>query len=208
MAMGTDGHGHRHTHTHKHTHTHICMCECVCACMCICICIYICMCEPELWSFNDPTLPQVKSECIRRTCDRLAAVDAAAPCEHGVARSSCTRGCRKDRPCDRQCKLSESHFRFDVRLDLQVGRGARAGRCIRFWGLRWGCARLPAASAPGLGSPLPHLHGDWAHPAATSAPGLGSPLPTSAPGLWARQVRQTETEVLVEEICSASCTCK
>ena len=45
----------------------------------------------------------------------------------------------------------------------------------------------PATSASGLGSPLPHLHRDWAHPChictgtglapATSAPGLGSPLP-------------------------------
>ena len=44
-----------------------------------------------------------------------------------------------------------------------------------------------ATSAPGLGSPLPHLHRDWAHPGhictgtgltpATSAPGLGSPRP-------------------------------
>ena len=62
-------------------------------------------------------------------------------------------------------------------------------------------------SAPGLGSPQPHLRRDWAHPAlicadwahpchigtgtgptpATSAPGVGSPLPTSAPGLGAPQ---------------------
>ena len=44
-----------------------------------------------------------------------------------------------------------------------------------------------AASAPGLGSPLPRLHRDWAHPChicigtgltpATSASGRGSPLP-------------------------------
>jgi hypothetical protein len=49
-------------------------------------------------------------------------------------------------------------------------------------------------SALGLGSPLPHLRRDWAHPChicagtgltpATSAPGLGlAPLPTSAPRL-------------------------
>ncbi len=48
-------------------------------------------------------------------------------------------------------------------------------------------AHNTATSAPGLGSPLPHLHRDWAHPChictgtrlapATSAPGLGSPLP-------------------------------
>ncbi len=51
----------------------------------------------------------------------------------------------------------------------------------------------PPTSAPGLDSPLPHLHQDWTHPyhictgtgltPTTSAPGLGSPLPTSAPGL-------------------------
>jgi hypothetical protein len=45
----------------------------------------------------------------------------------------------------------------------------------------------PATSAPGLGSPLPHLRRDWARPchictwtglsSATSAPGLGSALP-------------------------------
>jgi hypothetical protein len=45
----------------------------------------------------------------------------------------------------------------------------------------------PATSAPGLGSPVPHLHRVRAHPChictgtgltpATSAPGLGSPLP-------------------------------
>ena len=31
----------------------------------------------------------------------------------------------------------------------------------------------PATSVPGLGSPLPHLHRDWAGPAATAAPKLG-----------------------------------
>ena len=57
-----------------------------------------------------------------------------------------------------------------------------------------GTALAAATSAPGLGSPLPHLHQDWAHrcricagtglaPLPTSAQGLGSPLPTSAPGL-------------------------
>jgi hypothetical protein len=45
----------------------------------------------------------------------------------------------------------------------------------------------PGHIAPGLGSPLPHPHRDWAHPShirtgtgltpPTSAPGLGSPLP-------------------------------
>jgi hypothetical protein len=50
-----------------------------------------------------------------------------------------------------------------------------------------GTGLTPATSAPGLRSPLPHLHRDWAHPChtstgtalapATSAPGLRSPLP-------------------------------
>ena len=40
-----------------------------------------------------------------------------------------------------------------------------------------GTGLTPARSAPGLNSPLPHLHRDWAHSPATSAPGLGSPLP-------------------------------
>ena len=49
----------------------------------------------------------------------------------------------------------------------------------------------PSTSAPGLGSPLPHLHCDWAHPChvcagtgltpATSAPGLGFAGPLPAP---------------------------
>jgi hypothetical protein len=50
-----------------------------------------------------------------------------------------------------------------------------------------GTGLAAATSAPGLGSPLPHLHQDWAHPChiragtglapATSAPGLDSPRP-------------------------------
>ena len=50
-----------------------------------------------------------------------------------------------------------------------------------------GTGLIPATSAPGHGSPLPHLHRDRAHPchictgtglaAATSAPELGPPLP-------------------------------
>ena len=50
-----------------------------------------------------------------------------------------------------------------------------------------GTGLAPATSAPGLGSPLPHLHRNWARPChictgtgltpATSGPGLGSPLP-------------------------------
>ena len=39
-----------------------------------------------------------------------------------------------------------------------------------------GAGLAPATSAPGLGSPPPHLRRDWAHPPATSAPGQRSPL--------------------------------
>jgi hypothetical protein len=56
-----------------------------------------------------------------------------------------------------------------------------------------GTGLTPATSAPGMGSPLPHLRRDWAHPChictgtaltpATSAPGPRSAPATSAPGL-------------------------
>jgi hypothetical protein len=54
-------------------------------------------------------------------------------------------------------------------------------------GCRTGCGRCctglaPATSAPGLGSPLPHLRRDWAHPSHIRA-GTGLTPPTSAPGL-------------------------
>jgi hypothetical protein len=69
----------------------------------------------------------------------------------------------------------------------------------------------PATSAPGLGSPPPHLHRDWAHPRhictgtglipphlhrdwahpATSAPGLGLSLPHSAPA-WPRRAHNLD----------------
>jgi hypothetical protein len=39
-----------------------------------------------------------------------------------------------------------------------------------------------AASAPGLGPPLPHLHQDWAHPSRICT-GTGPTPPASAPGL-------------------------
>jgi hypothetical protein len=73
---------------------------------------------------------------------------------------------------------------FMEHLSALSRSGVRAVRPI-------GSAR--ATSAPGLGSPLPHLRQDWAHPChicagtglthATSAPGLGSAAATSAPGL-------------------------
>ncbi len=38
-----------------------------------------------------------------------------------------------------------------------------------------GTGLTPSTSAPGLGSPRPPLHRDWAHPRPASAAGLGSP---------------------------------
>ena len=70
----------------------------------------------------------------------------------------------------------------------------RRGGDRRYWHCAHPCPHLytgtgltAATSAPGLGSPLPPLRQDWAHPChlcagtgltpAISAPGLGSPLP-------------------------------
>jgi hypothetical protein len=74
-----------------------------------------------------------------------------------------------------------------------VGNGLQRGAYIvepRLYGFTGAPTRLevpPPSSAPGLGSPRPHLRRDWAHPARicagtaltppTSAPGLGSPRP-------------------------------
>ena len=49
---------------------------------------------------------------------------------------------------------------------IHHGTGALASR-PRLHG-EWGAGLAPATSAPGLGSPLPHLHRDWAHSAARS----------------------------------------
>jgi hypothetical protein len=67
---------------------------------------------------------------------------------------------------------------------------------------------------PGLGSPVPYLHREWAHPAhicagsaldictgteltrATSAPGLGSPPGASAPGLGSAGAGQPRARAL------------
>ncbi len=68
----------------------------------------------------------------------------------------------------------------------------------------------PATSAPGLGSPLPHLHRDRGSPPPTSAPGLGPPLAaTSAPGLVVAQVMRltsaaNEERALRSELASRS----
>ena len=71
-----------------------------------------------------------------------------------------------------------------ARVVLTFGRGfARHGRSCPVVDWPTGTGLTAATSAPGLGSPLPHLHRDWARPchictgtgltAATSSPGLG-----------------------------------
>jgi hypothetical protein len=82
-----------------------------------------------------------------------------------------------------------------------------------------GTGLTPATSAPGLGSPLPHLHRDRANPChictetalapATSAPGLGEPLPllctgTGRPGTCTRTPRPL-VPVLHTVLCFADC---
>jgi hypothetical protein len=74
----------------------------------------------------------------------------------------------------------------------------------------------PATSAPGLGSPLPHLRRDWAHAChiyagtglapATSAPGLGCPV-ASAPSTalrfaWPRSGAMAERLFLLPAACA------
>ncbi len=85
----------------------------------------------------------------------------------------------------------------DVATGLSVVHAHKARPPHRVFTCTWQCAfagtgPTPATSAPGLGSPLPRLHLDWAHPChictgngltpATSAPGLGalSECPESA----------------------------
>ena len=52
-----------------------------------------------------------------------------------------------------------------------------------------GTGLTPATSAPGLGSPLPHLHWDWAHPCHICT-WTGLTPATSAPGPSTRRVRR------------------
>ncbi len=77
---------------------------------------------------------------------------------------------------------------------------SRRAPTTQSWGEKWfrgnpchiciGTRLTSATSAPGLGSPLPHLRRDWAHPCHICA-GTGLTAATSAPGLgWAeRQTR-------------------
>jgi hypothetical protein len=78
-------------------------------------------------------------------------------------------------------------------LLYNTGGATQALAALHMWTVRdrrhicAGTGLTPATSAPGLGSPLPHLHRDWAHPChistgtrpipATSALGLGPSLP-------------------------------
>ena len=80
-----------------------------------------------------------------------------------------------------------------------------------------GTGLTPPTSAPGLGSPLPHLRQDWAHPshicagtgltAPTSAPGLGSPLPHLRQD-WAHP-SHIRTRTAQHRLCAhVRCTCE
>jgi hypothetical protein len=135
--------------------------------------------------------------------------EAAAPAREGTGASpNCSVGQERPGPsgcCPLRCRLL--HAAWALRLVCCVRRGARARhsalrvRCafpttvcrprMRLRGCLARCCTgtglAPARSAPALGSPLPHLHLDWARPCqictwtglapATSGPGLGSPQP-------------------------------
>ena len=113
-------------------------------------------------------------------------------------RMGCTERLYRDRacPCDSWLGLCPS-------LPLSAGTGLPPLATCAGTGQTPGtsapglCSRDPATSVLDLGSPLPHLHRDWAHPCcirtrtvltpATSAPGLlklGSLLPSYARGLF------------------------
>jgi hypothetical protein len=82
----------------------------------------------------------------------------------------------------RRCYSSEALMRWQMLSSVRAARSGTKGA-------------HPSASAPGLGSLLPHLHQDSARPRhicgwtglapATPASGPGSPRTTSAPGLHA-----------------------
>ena len=98
-------------------------------------------------------------------------------------------GVRKVRSCRHaKCRLGYGAGCVDT-VPCAQGRAPTH----KVWRAR--CNSRRATGVAGLGSPLPHLRRDSAHPSfictgtwltpATSALGLGSPLPTSAPGLGA-----------------------
>ena len=66
----------------------------------------------------------------------------------------------------------------------KAGGQSQAGPCRQG---DTGPRRNPPTSALGLGSPLPHLHRDWAQPS-HACTGTGLTPPTSAPGLGTPQV--------------------
>ena len=108
--------------------------------------------------------------------------------------------------------------------DDRLGRPARA--CTHPCHICTGTGLTPATSAPGLGSPMPRLHRDWAqrcHICTGTGPHLprllGSPLPrlhrdwptaaTSAPGLGLRAARSapaSPTRRIWSGLCDASST--
>ena len=105
-----------------------------------------------------------RRECCART--------STAPPWHATAGPSDDRpGYCRDEPnctCGKRGLLSP--------CDISDGTGARpCDICSE-------AERAAPASAPGLGSPLPHLHRDWAHPSHICT-GTGLTPPTSAPGL-------------------------
>jgi hypothetical protein len=137
------------------------------------------------------------------TSEYPSTLGSLTPLTHSVTRSADLRPCTLGLPtgnefqcgCYRGCCYRAVTYRHRTAHEAQSG------------GVVFGCAQnafgagdmkgggtdakvTPLAaptSAPGLGSPLPHLLRDWAHPShiysgtwlapATSAPGLGSPLP-------------------------------
>ena len=96
------------------------------------------------------------------------------------------------------CILARSHAQHHMAPMHGMARLARALThprwhiCEGVWLLalrRRIVARAAATSALGLGSPLPHLRRDWAHPCHICA-GTGPTPATSAPGLRAADVNE------------------
>ncbi len=125
-----------------------------------------CNMQRSYQSANSETTRSSQSESRNpSTCSRLAACGM-----HGVHRMPfATRS---------QLHVTQRDYREPPDL-FRPPRAAKSRRRIR--------ALAPPTSAPGLGSPRPHLHRDRARPAhictgnglapPTSAPGLGSPRP-------------------------------
>ena len=102
--------------------------------------------------------------------------------------SCCSQGCATSRQRAETPQTAQGQTRKGpAPRGVCRGAGTAPSRCH----ICTGTGLAPATSAPGLGSPLPHLRRDWAHrchictrtglTAAASAPGPGSPL---QPRLW------------------------